>query len=149
MARLGITLIELLVVLSVIAMTAGVILPSAALYARRTKIEQLAHNISILCRETFERAVYSGRIHRISLSEDKLRLEAWFDENGRLNPALNHLLRPVTIPESFAIEWPENGWNTLPEGLCESPEVVLRDLDSSETLFFKIRAFDGALINAI
>lgn len=141
----GFTLIELTVVLAILSMMAGVILPSAAAFIQRNRLEQLAFDISLLCRETFEQAVYSGRPHCIQL-RDNNKLVAFYEANSQLTEATGVLLRPVIIPSECSVDWPEKGWQTMPEGFCETPLLHITDKEGNETLIMRIRAYDANLI---
>lgn len=144
--RRGFTLIELLVVLGILSMMAGIILPSAAAFIQRNRLEQLTFDISMLCRETFEQAVYSGRPHRVEMRGNN-ELLPYFKDNATFTLAAGVLLRPVAIPASCRVEWPEKGWQTMPEGFCETPVIRIVDTENNETMIMRIRAYDASLVD--
>lgn len=135
-------MIELLIVLSILSMLAGVVLPSASVLMNKSHLETLVHHASVLCRETFERAVFSGKKYRVVLDE-KRRLVVSYFENSRWVDSTDFWLRPLTIAENITLEWPKDGWQVLPEGYCESPKIRFHDKLSNETAFIKIRAYDA------
>ncbi|MDN5280772.1 MAG: hypothetical protein PWR01_4737 [Clostridiales bacterium] len=139
------TLIELLVVLAIISMMAGVVLPSATVLLNKSRLESLLHRTSLLCRESFERAVFSGRQHKISFN-DEGELTVTYFENSRWNLSSDMWLRPLKIPDDCEVSWPESDWLSLPEGYCESPEIRFHDKTSNETIFVKIRPYDAHFV---
>lgn len=143
--RQGFTLIELLVVLGILSMMAGVILPSAVAFIRRDRLDQFVFDVSLLCRETFEQSVYEGRRYRIQRNE-KNELVPLKEENATFTPVMSVLLRPVTQPAGCGLEWPENGWQTMPEGFCETPLLRFSDNETGETRIMRVRAYDANLI---
>ncbi|MGM0601625.1 MAG: type II secretion system protein [Candidatus Rifleibacteriota bacterium] len=145
MIRRGFTLIELLVVLSILSMMAGVVLPSASVLMRKNRLETLVHHASVLCREAFEQSVFSGKKYKIEL-ENKNRLVVYYYQNSSWMPATDLWLRPIELPAKCSIDWPEKGWQILPEGYCESPEIRFQDLTSLQTIFVRIRAYDARLV---
>lgn len=120
----------------------GVVLPSAAVLMQKNRLETFIHRTSILCREAFERSVFSGRQYMISRGENK-QLSVYYFENSRWKPVTDIWLRPVAIPEKCEVSWPENGWIILPEGFCEAPLIRFHDKASQETIFIKIRSYDA------
>lgn len=141
----GFTLIELLVVLGILSMLAGVILPSAAAFIRRDRLDQFVFDVSLLCRETFEQSVYEGRRYRIQRNENN-ELVPFKEENATFTPVVSVLLRPVAQPAGCSLEWPENGWQTMPEGFCETPLLRFFDDETGETRIMRLRAYDANLI---
>ncbi len=139
------TLVELLVVLAVLSMTAGVVLPSAAVMTRKNRLDDFVHHTSVLCREAFEKAVFAGQLYRIVRTSGD-QLEVQFYENQRWIPSNDLWLRPLAIPDKMRLNWPENGWQVLPEGYCESPMLRFYDENSHETVFAEIRACDARLV---
>lgn len=138
----GFTLIELLIVLSILSMMAGVVLPSASVMMQKNRLESFIHRSSILCREAFERAVFSGRQYMVS-HEMGHGLTVSYFENSRWNPVTDVWLKSVDIPVDCEVDWPQNGWIVLPEGFCESPRLRFHDSLSKDTVFIKIRAYDA------
>lgn len=143
--RGGFTLIELLVVLGILSMMAGVVLPSAAVMMQKNRMESFVHHASVLCREAFEKAVFSGVQHQITLNENG-ELVVSFYENSRWVPSTDLWLRSLKIPDQFRLTWPEKGWIILPEGYCESPQLRFHDELSQEVVFVKIRAYDAHFV---
>jgi len=141
----GFTLIELLVVLGILAMMAGVILPSAAAYIRRDRLDQLIFDVSLLCRETFEQSVYEGKRYRVELAGGN-ELVPMVEENGTFTAVLGVMLRPAKIPAACALEWPEKAWQTMPEGFCETPLLRFSDKESNENIIMRVRAYDACLV---
>lgn len=144
-SRRGFTLIELLVVLGILAMMAGVVLPSAAAFIRRDRLDQLVFDVSMLCRETFEQSVYEGKPYRIQLTASG-ELQPMAESNGTFTAAVGILLRPAVIPAACSLDWPEKGWQTMPEGFCETPLLHFADKESNESRILRIRAYDANLI---
>lgn len=142
MSTKGFTLVELLIVLAILSMMAGVVLPSAAVMTRRNQLESLIHNTAVLCREAFSAAVFSGKQYRIDLVPPKKLVVSYF-ENSRWQPVSDYWLRPLIIPDTCNISWPKNGLLILPEAYCESPKVRFQNLNSLETIFVNIRAYDA------
>lgn len=141
----GFTLIELLLVMGLLSMMAGIILPSAAAFIQRNRLEQLNHDISMLCRETFEQAVFSGKRYAVEMRDNK-QLVVLCEENFAFNETDSVLLRPVQIPAECSVEWPAKGWHSLPEGFCETPVIRISDIETKETFIMRIRAYDASLI---
>lgn len=132
-------------VLGILAMMAGVILPSAAAFIRRDRIDQLVFDVSMLCRETFEQSVYEGKRYRIERNENS-ELVPLVENNGTFTAALSVLLRPALIPAACSLDWPEKGWQTMPEGFCETPVLRFADIESNEVRIMRVRAYDANLI---
>jgi prepilin-type N-terminal cleavage/methylation domain-containing protein len=141
----GFTLIELLVVLAILSMLAGVVLPSTTVLLNKNRIETFVHKTSVLCRETFARAVFSGRQYKINLDQNN-RLVVYYFENSRWSPSTDYWLRSLPVPDDCGVNWPANGWLVLPEGFCETPRLRFQDQISLETLFVTIRAYDARFI---
>jgi hypothetical protein len=123
-------------------MMAGITLPSITVFKRHTELESLSHNISVLCRETFQRSVYSGKEFHIDL-RNNTELVVSYVENFKKNRAADFLLRPVVISKNYSVSWPKSGWRVLPEGYCEAIKFNIRNLKTSEIARFQIRPFDG------
>ncbi len=143
--KAGFTLIELLVVLAILSMMAGVVLPSAAVMMQKNRLEALVHQTSVLCREAFEKAVFSGKNYQVTMNENRQLVVDYF-ENSRWVPSSDMWLRPVTIPQDIQLDWPEKGWQILPEGYCESPQLRFFDQLSNESVFVTIRAYDAHFV---
>lgn len=144
MVRRGFTLIELLVVCSILAMMAGVVLPSVSVFTRRNRVDQFIHQVSLLFREVFERSIVTNRIFMINLVRGKLIASCI--EEGQVIEVEDYLLRPVNVPEGVKIEWPEKGWRTLPQGYCESPLLRFSDVNTIEKQVFRVRPYDASLV---
>ena len=138
------TLIELLVVCSILAMMAGVVLPSVTVFTRRNRVEQFVHQTSLLFREVFERSIVTNRIFMINLEQG--RLTASYLEDGRVIEVEDYLLRAVEVPEGVSIDWPEKGWRTLPQGYCESPLLRFSDINTIEKQTYRVRPYDASLV---
>jgi len=123
-------------------MLAGVVLPSAAALISRSRLETLIYRSAILCREAFERAIYSGRQYRILLQSGELKAESMTDEQG-WQPEVDVWMQPVVLPPECLVDWPEEGWLALPEGFCESPTLRFHDSLANETIFVRIRPYDA------
>jgi len=143
--KAGFTLIELLVVLAILSMMAGVVLPSAAVMMQKNRLEALIHQTSVLCREAFEKAVFSGKNYQITMNENRQLVVDYF-ENSRWVPSTDMWLRPVPIPADIQLDWPEKGWQILPEGYCESPQLRFFDQLTNESVFVTIRAYDAHFV---
>lgn len=139
------TLVELLVVLSILAMMAGIVLPSASMYLRRNTAENLAHRISILCREAFQRSIFTGRPLLVNYDNQKRELAVFADSKKEPAKLSNLFLRPINIPSNFTLFWPEKGWKVIPEGYCESSLVRIIDQVSSDVIVLKFRPYDARL----
>ncbi len=126
-------------------MMAGVVLPSAAAFIRRDRLEQLVFDVSMLCRETFEQSVYEGKPYRIELN-NLGELVPMAESNGTYTPAVGVMLRPAAVPETCTLDWPEKGWQTMPEGFCETPLLHFADKESNESRILRIRAYDANLV---
>jgi hypothetical protein len=98
-----------------------------------------------LCQETFQRAVFSGQKYVIE-KEGQNQLVVFYFQNFKKNRATDFLLRPVEIPPEITIEWPEDGWRTMPEGYCEQSEIALINSKSGSKIRFKFRPFDARMI---
>lgn len=139
------TLVELLVVLSILAMMAGIVLPSASLYIRRNTAENLAHRISILCREAFQRSIFTGRPLLVNYDNQKRELAVFADSTKEPVKLANLFLKPIKIPQNCTLYWPGKGWKVIPEGYCESSLIRIVDRNSSDVVVLKFRPYDARL----
>ena len=140
----GFSLIELIIVLAILSMMAGVVLPSVSVLNRRQGSEKFVHQLSVLLREVFHEAVFSGKKHFVRLAKNR-QLKVSFFENNKENAAITYLLRPLKIPEQIDLKWPDDGWCVLPEGYCQKIQILVRNNKNGETYRFKTRPFDGRL----
>ena len=141
----GFTLVELLVVLTLLSITAGIILPSASIFLRKNTIETLSHNIGILCREAFYKSIVTGRPLLVTYDQAKQELAVYTSTQAEPVKITSMFLKPLIIPKNCELQWPNKGWKVIPEGFCENAQIRIRDKTSSELLILKFRPYDARL----
>lgn len=141
----GFTLIELLVVLTLLSMTAGIVLPSASIFLRKKSIETLSHNIAILSREAFHKSIFTGSPLLVKYNKMEKELAVYTDIQNNPVKITNMFLKPLTIPANCELQWPQKGWKVIPEGFCENTQIRIRDKTTSELITLKFRPYDARL----
>lgn len=142
--KCGFSLIEILIVSSILAISAAIIIPSAGMFLQKNSLDTLVHNTSMMCREVFQRAVQTGNSYIIRKQDQKLL--AYQIKNSQEILSKEILLRPVLIESPLDVKWPEDGWKTIPQGYCETPQIRFVNPESNESLIYQIRAYDASLI---
>ena len=132
-------------VLVILSMMAGIILPSAATYIRRNSVESLAHNISILCREAFQRAIFTGRPLIVKYNKSLRELAVYTPSKESPVKVVGVFLEPIKISQNYILSWPEKGWKVIPEGYCESSQIRITDKKTSNMIVLKFRPYDAML----
>lgn len=145
----GFSLFELVIVLFLSAMVAGLIAPDLLGRIRRTRGEEFAHRLTVLMREAYASAVFSGEVRWIVLEgpEEDRRITIRNDfpigsETCRLG------VRPLLLPEWIEVVGLENGWCARPEGFCDEGPVVIRDSTAGERSEIRFRPYNGEPIPA-
>ena len=142
--RAGFTLVELLLVLTLLSVSVGLVAPDLAGRLQRNRLEELSHRVSLLMREAYQRAVFSGRACWVALPDAETIgvLDAF--PGGQAVEGID--LRPVGIPEWAEVEGLEDGWCARPEGFCDEGPVRIRDRETEAVTTLRFRPYDGELL---
>ena len=139
--RAGFTLVELLLVLTLLSVTVGLVAPDLAGRLQRNRLEDLSHRLSLLMREAYQQAVFSGGPRWVCLPEDGLIGVCTDFPGGRLLEGSS--IRPIVVPEWAQIEGLEDGWCARPEGFCDEGPVLVRDRETDAVTTLRFRPYDG------
>lgn len=163
-ARSAVTLVELLLVLTLLSVTVGLIAPDLAGRMHRNRLEELSFRISLVMREAWQQAVFSGRVRWVAIADfnalsgdvsaadigggsSRDAAIAVFDgfPGGRSLEGID--IRPVRIPDWAEVEGLENGWCARPEGFCDEGPVRISDRDNGAVSTLRFRPYDGELVD--
>lgn len=139
-------MIEVVIVLALLAMGAGLLLPDLAGRLGRTRLERVARDLELICRESWQSAITTGRDRWVVAREDGPGLEV--RDGAPDGPVLERtFLAPRELPAWCEVTGLEQGWSARAEGWCDPGPLQVRDRETGERLVIRFRPWDGEVVS--